>query len=211
MWRKQLTWASSWCLARLVLTYCKRLKWIAARRTYIGIHYHVVQYSPAYIHSTWHNKAPPLSIITWYNIAPPISIITWHNKAPPLSIITWYNIAPPLSIITWYDIAPPISIITWYNIAPPISIITWYNIPRLYPLSCGAIYPRLYPMIVSTKKVNVGIILIFWTYGKFWIYTLLSTLVQLLHYTLKCNYCGMTTVSLFLQTKRRRSDPVLWQ
>ena len=34
-----------------------------------------------------------------------------------------------------------------------------------------------------------------WTYGKFRINTLLSTLVQLLHYILKCNYFGMIIVS----------------
>ena len=49
-WQKQLTWTSSFLLAWLALTYCKRLMWIAARRTYIGINYHVVQYSPAFIH-----------------------------------------------------------------------------------------------------------------------------------------------------------------
>ena len=46
-------------------------------------------------------------------------------------------------------------------------------------------------VIPQTKKVNVD----FRTYGKFWIINLLSTLVQLLHYILKCNYFGMTTVS----------------
>ena len=37
------------------------------------------------------------------------------------------------------------------------------------------------------------------SFQNFWINILLSTLVQLLHYILKCNYFGMTTVSFFVK------------
>ena len=45
--------------------------------------------------------------------------------------------------------------------------------------------------LLKARRTNIEYVHV--PYGKFWINTLLSTLVQPLHYILKCNYFGMTT------------------
>ena len=52
---------------------------------------------------------------------------------------------------------------------------------------------------VGAFVIGLSQISSFFSYGMFWINTLLCTLLQLLYYILKCNYFGMTTVKVFVK------------